>query len=65
MLALLKEPARERQRLLDLVERLAGLLELGADFHETSQQGQVFCVTYWPDHAVKELRVVEVERASD
>jgi hypothetical protein len=73
MLALLKESARERRRLLDFVDRLAGELERGADFHETSQLGQVFyvayhddwLVTYWPDHAVKELRVVEVERAYD
>jgi hypothetical protein len=66
---LLACPARERRMLLRLLEQLETNPFKEGDFQvkdETGRMQQVigmagFLVTYYPDHAVKEVRVTEIE----
>ena len=54
---------------MDLLYRLAASPHQPGDFHEPDDTGRAvqflllgnFLISYWPDDAVKELRIVEIE----
>ena len=63
--------ARERERLIAVFDRLAlHPFELG-DYNESGQSGRIYevtligdlLVTWWADHASREIRVVRLEWA--
>ncbi len=66
----LTQRGTEQRRLGDLFYFLASQPFLPGDYQERDEDGrmmevrqfQKFLVTYWSDHAVKEVRVVRVER---
>ena len=51
---------------LDRIERLPGTPGDYTELDDTSRELQVvvldkFAITYWPDHAVREVRIVRIE----
>jgi len=61
----------ERRQLIQFFDALAARPHAEGDYEEfdsTGRPNQVkilerWAITYWPDHAVKEVRVVEIEPA--
>ena len=62
-----------RRQLLAVLDRIAADPFRKGDLQQRDTTGRVhevalfddWLVTYWPDHAVKEIRVVALERADD
>ena len=62
-----------RRQLLTVLERIAADRFRTGDLQQRDLTGRAhevvllddWLVTYWPDHAVKEIRVVALERADD
>jgi hypothetical protein len=62
-----------RRRLLAVLEQVAADPFRAGDLQQRDPAGRVhevallgeWLVTYWPDHAVREIRVVALERADD
>ena len=60
--------ARQRQVMV-LLERLAATPNHPGDYSECDHTGRAvqflligdFVISYWPDHAVRELRIVEID----
>lgn len=71
--ALSRAQSAERRRLLAVLDELKAAPLRGGDFHQRDSTGRVhevallgaWLVTYWIDHAVAEIRVVDLERAED
>jgi len=68
----MKSPPRaERERILSFLESLANHPELSGDYAEHDDAGRSvqikivgdFALTYWADHAVKEVKVTKIEKA--
>ena len=61
----------ERERVIDFFETLANRPSMSGDYEETDSDGRInqvkivgrWAITYWPDHAVREIRVVRIESA--
>lgn len=61
---------RERKALLDFFDRLARQPATTSEWTVVDQAGRThyqtavgcFLVTYWPDHAVREVRIVRLDR---
>ncbi len=61
-------PERDRQRILNFIDRLASDPFHEGDHSERDQSGRwiqiktfgKYAVFYWPDHAAKEIRVIDV-----
>jgi hypothetical protein len=68
---ILQSPRLERQRILAFLERLENDPSLPGDYTEFDQTGRPnqvlllgpWAVTYWADHAVREVRVVRLQHA--
>ena len=64
---------RDRRKLAAILDRLKATPFRHGDLQERDASGRVnevlvigeWLVTYWPDHAARELRVVRVERIED
>jgi hypothetical protein len=62
-------PVRQRERLLRILDRLAKHPATTGDYQETGGSGRTYEVrlfdelllTWWVDHAVREIRVVRLE----
>lgn len=67
---LLGRPSRERRLLLHFLDELGNDPYRSGDFEVSDQTGrgqQVkriggLYITFWPDHAIKEVRVTDIER---
>ena len=65
------QPARRRERLLQVFDELARHPFGPGDYREPGQTGRVYevklcddlLVTWWVDHAVREVRIVRLEWA--
>ena len=63
-------PARQREKLLRAFDRLARQPHQQGDYREAGASGRIYEVTlsgdllltWWVDHAVKEVRIVRIER---
>ena len=61
---------RRREQLLRAFERLARYPQLGGDYQEFGASGRTYevklvddmIVTWWVDHAEREVRIVRIER---
>jgi hypothetical protein len=68
---LLDRPSKERRRLIQFAESLKSNPTLAGDFVEEDDDARPlqmklvdrFLVTYWADHAVKEVKIVRIETA--
>ncbi len=66
-----RPPRAERERILSFLESLANYPELAGDFTERDETGRSVqikivgdcALTYWTDHAVKEVKVTKIEKA--
>lgn len=65
-------PSRaERNHVLSFLESLAANPERAGDFTERDDSGRIvqikvlgdYALTYWADHAVKEVKVIKIEKA--
>ena len=72
-MALVAAPRTQQRRLSALLDRLKADPLRRGDLRELDAQGRVneiftegdWIVTYWPDHAVREMCVVRIERVED
>lgn len=63
-------PPRRREKLLRVLEHLARFPSQEGDYQETGTSGRLYEVqlsddlllTWWVDHAVREVRIVRIER---
>jgi hypothetical protein len=63
-------PAATRRMIISQIEKLANVPHTNGDFEvidSTGRKNQVqvlhgYAITFWADHAVKELRIVDVTR---
>jgi hypothetical protein len=71
---LLRDPGprtRDRTQILDFIDSLAVDPHQTGDFEEPDNDGRpmqikiigAYALTYWADHAVKEVKVTRIERA--
>ena len=71
VLQMKRPPRAERERILSFLESLANHPELSGDYAERDDAGRSvqikivgdFALTYWADHAVKEVKVTKIENA--
>jgi hypothetical protein len=69
--ALLGTERRQREKMELVLQRIAATPFGEPDFHETAPSGRVYdikcfddiIVTYWIDHATKEVRIMRLETA--
>ena len=62
-------PAKRREKLLRICDHLARYPKQEGDFHESGTSGRIYevtlhddlLVTWWVDHAVREVRIVRIE----
>jgi mRNA-degrading endonuclease RelE of RelBE toxin-antitoxin system len=68
----MKQPSRaNRERILSFLESLANHPKIYGDYTELDEAGRSvqikiigdFALTYWADHAVKEIKVTKIEKA--
>ncbi|MGH8018837.1 MAG: hypothetical protein ACREIA_11175 [Opitutaceae bacterium] len=72
-MALVAASRTEQRRLSALLDRLKADPFRRGDLQERDAQGRAneiwvegdWIVTYWPDHAVREMRVVRIEQVED
>ena len=70
-LTLPKPSSRERQLIVSFLDHLASNPYQTGDYEETDDTGRPvqikiisnFALTYWSDHASKEVKVIKVEKA--
>ena len=71
---LLRDPrprSRDRARILDFIDSLADIPHQVGDYEEPDKDGRpvqikiigAYALTFWADHAVKEVRVTHIDRA--
>ena len=68
---LLSFPTRSRQQLFSILDRLESESGQQGDIMEFDDTGRTnhilisgaWAITYWPDHAAKEIRIVRIEKA--
>jgi hypothetical protein len=63
-------PAKSRQKMLRICEQLARYPRQSGDYSETGAAGRIYelklfeelLVTWWGDHAAREVRIIRLER---
>ncbi len=68
---MVRPPRLERERILTFLESLANRPEFPGDYTERDVDGRSiqikiigdYALTYWTDHAVKEVKVTKMEKA--
>ena len=70
-LSLPKPSASDRARLLRFLDQLSSNPDAAGDYHERDDADRIvqikiigrYALTYWADHAVREVKVTRIERA--